>query len=320
MKIIVTGGSGFIGTNLLEDLISSEIEVYNIDIAEPRNKDHLKYWRNVDICDYRKLDECINEIVPDYVIHLAARTELNENGGLDYYRANISGVENLVIISGKLSSIKRVIFASSMLVNRVGYKAKHHFDYNPITFYGESKVLTESIVFNHSDSISEFCVVRPTSIWGEWFLEPYRKFFDFVLSSNFYHPGGKACTKTYGYVGNTVFQIRRLLVADVEKINRKIFYLGDSPPLNISIWADEISECANLTKPKRLPYAVFLAGAFVGDVLKIFGFRFPLTRFRLRNMTTDHIFDLSDIYNVCGEPPFSRTDGIVRTLKWMKKN
>lgn len=319
MKIVVTGGSGFIGTNLLEDLISSKMDVYNIDIAAPRNMAHHKYWRQVDICDFQELEKCINEINPDYIIHLAARTDLNEKKGLDYYRANVDGVENLVLICSRLPNIKRIVFASSMLVNQVGYKPKSRSDYNPATIYGKSKVLTEKIILGYADRLPEFCIVRPTSIWGEWFSEPYRNFFDFVLSSRFFHPGDKACTKTYGYVANTVYQIKQLLVADTSKVHRKIFFLGDEPPLNISIWANEISSCANLPRPKKMPYWVFVGGAFVGDVVKLFGLRFPLTSFRLKNMTTNHIVDLADLYDVCGEPQVSRYDGIVRTLKWIEQ-
>lgn len=320
MRIIVTGGSGFIGTNLLQDLVSSDIDVWNLDIAAPRNKEHIKYWRQVDICNFQELDDCVNEIGPDYIVHLAARTDLNEKSGLNYYCANVSGVENLVNVCRKSAGIKRVVFASSMLVNDVGYKPKTRFDYNPATLYGKSKVLTENIIFRNGKWLGEFCIVRPTSIWGEWFSEPYRNFFDFVLSSRFFHPGGKACTKTYGYIGNTVYQIRQLLHADVSEIQGKIFYLGDRPPVNISSWADEISQCADLPKPKKLPYSLFLAAAFVGDILKFFGLRFPMTSFRLKNMTTDHIIDISEIYDVCGEPPFSRIDGVVRTIKWIQRN
>ena len=318
MRVMVTGGSGFMGTNLLEDLISSDIDVWNVDIAAPRNTEHFKYWRRVDICNIEELRTCVNEIRPDYVVHLAARTDLNEKSGLSYYCANVGGVENIVSVCDRSSGIKRIIFASSMLVNGIGYRPKDRFDYSPTTLYGESKVLTENIIFRSSDALGEFCVVRPTSIWGEWFSEPYRNFFDFVLSSRFFHPGGRACTKTYGYIGNAIYQIRQLLHADVAKIQGKIFYLGDCPPVNISSWADEISQCAGLPKPKRVPYSLFFAAALFGDFLKAFGQRFPMTTFRLKNMTTDHIIDLSETYDVCGELPFSRADGVARTIRWIK--
>src|SRR5690606_29131795 len=136
-----------------------------------------------------------------------AVTDLNEKDGLNYYQTNILGVENIVRISRKNSGIKRVIFASSMLVNKVGYKPTDYFDYNPTTTYGHSKVMGEGIVFNNKENLTEFCIIRPTSIWGEWFSEPYRNFFDYILSEKYFHPGKRTCTKTYGYVGNAVFQI-----------------------------------------------------------------------------------------------------------------
>lgn len=319
MKIAVTGGSGFIGTNLVDDLAAAKIDVHNLDIVEPRKKEHHRYWHHVDICDAKGLNECIIEIQPDYVVHLAARTDLNETKGLDYYRANTKGVENIVKVCGRSSVIRRVIFASSMLVNEVGYRPKDVRDYNPATLYGQSKVIGEKIIFDMQHEITEFCLVRPTSIWGEWFAEPYRNFFDFVLASKFFHPGERACTKTYGYVGNTVYQIKRLLFVDAVKVHGKVFYLGDDPPLNISAWADEIALAANLPKPRRLPYWVFVGAGLLGDTGKLMGIQLPMTSFRLRNMTTSHIIDLSRTYEVCGRLPFARAEGIDRTLKWMAK-
>ena len=51
MKILVTGASGFIGTNLLESF-RGDYEVINIDFRAPKNRDHLSYWKNVDIVDF----------------------------------------------------------------------------------------------------------------------------------------------------------------------------------------------------------------------------------------------------------------------------
>jgi GlcNAc-P-P-Und epimerase len=317
-KIIITGASGFIGTNLLEYCKNKEFEIVNIDITEPRSKEHHTYWQKVDICDYKALKKLVDEIKPDYIVHLAARTDLNEKDGLEYYSANIQGVENIVKICGKDSGIKRVIFASSMLVNEVGYKPKYTFDYNPSTLYGQSKVLSEKIVFDNKDNLTEFCIIRPTSIWGEWFAEPYKNFFDFVLAGKFFHPGEKACTKTYGYVGNAIYQIDKLLFADIEKIQEKVFYIGDKPAINISVWADEIAFESNISKPKKIPFLIFKFSGWFGDILGKFGVKFPMTSFRLKNMTTDHIVNLENTYEVCGDVPYNRINGVKNTIEWMK--
>lgn len=318
MKILVTGGSGFIGTNVIEYYCSLGHYCYNIDISSPRNPDYISNWIKADICEPHNLKEHFDKIKPDYVIHLAAATDLNENDGLEYYKANTAGVENIINLCFKDSSVKRVIFASSMLVNEVGYIPKHLFDYKPNTLYGKSKVIGEQLVFENKKNLTEFCIIRPTSIWGEWFSTPYKNFFDFVLAGRFFHPGNKACTKTYGYVGNSVYQINQLLSSESTKINGKVFYIGDEPAIHISHWADEIAQIANITKPKRIPFIIFVMVGWLGDFLKKINISFPMTSFRLKNMTTNHIIDLSSTYTVCGQTPFSRKDGIIRTLKWMK--
>lgn len=318
MKILITGGSGFIGTNLLEYFKDKNFDVFNVDIEKPRNDNHVNYWKKIDICDFESLNEYIIQINPDYIVHLAARTDLNENNGLEYYSANIDGVRNLTKIISNLKNIKRVIFASSMLVNEVGYMPKNLFDYNPTTLYGESKVLTEKIIFEYKATLPSFCIIRPTSIWGEWFAEPYKNFFDYVLSNKFFHPGNKACTKTYGYVGNSIYQIEKLLFLDKKNIDKRVFYIGDKPPINISEWANEIAKEASLAKPKIIPYFIFKIVAYIGDILTVLGIKFPMTSFRLRNMTTNHIVNLDNTYEVCGNIPYDRTIAVKRTLIWME--
>lgn len=317
-KILITGGSGFIGTNLIKYLLEKECDVFNIDKDKPKDLIYEKFWYDVDVCDFEKLESVICLIKPDYLVHLAAQTDLNETGGLEYYNANILGVENIVKIVINYPIIKRVIFSSSMLVNQVGYKAKSVFDYNPTTLYGKSKVIGEEIVFKYTDNLSEFCIVRPTSIWGENFGAPYKDFFNFVLSGKFFHPGNRACNKTYGYIGNTIYQLDCLLFSEKELINKKVFNIGDDPSVNISEWADEIASIAQVNKPKKIPFFVFKLAGYVGDLLINFGIKFPMTSFRLGNMTTDNILNLNDLYKICGNPPFTRIEGVERTLKWLK--
>ena len=117
----------------------------------------------------------MHEFQPEYIIHLAARTDLNGKSVSDY-SANIEGVENMVKISNSLASLKRVIYASSRLVCKIGYQPKSYNDFCPTTFYGESKMIGEMIVRNYTKSFYSWSIVRPTSIWGPWFDVPYRNF------------------------------------------------------------------------------------------------------------------------------------------------
>jgi nucleoside-diphosphate-sugar epimerase len=317
-RVLVTGGSGFIGTNMVQYCIDRHITVLNADIAKPRNKDHDHCWRKADICDFEGFHAIMKGFLPTHVVHLAARTDL-DGKALDDYRTNIEGVENVIRAIDLIGSVIKAVFASSMLVCSLGYTPKDYLDYNPSTAYGESKVKTELIVHEHAAMACQWTIVRPTSIWGPWFAAPYRNFFDLLAEKRFFHMNGKVCTKTYGYVGNTVFQIALLLFDSSERLHGKIFYLGDKPPIKISDWADEILTELGRSPAKGLPFWFFRGSALLGDILGKMGVRFPMTSFRLKNMTTDNIINLDDLYAATVPPPFSRTDGIKNTLDWLKK-
>lgn len=312
-KIVVTGASGFIGTNLLEDL-SKEFEVINIDSTKPKNAEHIKYWKDVDLLDCTKLRDAIVAFNPDYIVHLAARTDL-DGQTLDNYSANTIGVENILKIASELPDLKKILITSSMLVCHAGYYPKNQFDYSPTTIYGESKVETERVVWNNKPEC-DWAIIRPSSIWGPWFGVPYRNFFDMVISKRYFHIGNKGCTKTYGYVGNAVYQIKSILFSDTTDENNKVFYLGDYEPTNIEEWGNEIADQLG-QKIIKMPYWMIKCAALFGDILKVFGINFPMTSFRLKNMTTDNVIDLLNTTKVAPNLPYSRMEGIRETLKWM---
>ena len=316
-KILITGGCGFIGTNLIEKLLQREdITLLSIDIAEPKIEAHRKVWHNVDIRNGERLKEVITDFLPDYVIHLAARTDLNGKE-LQDYDANMQGVSNMLDALELVPNLKLAVFASSMYVCEPGYMPKNFEDYAPHTLYGESKVETERRIKERNPKYT-WSIIRPTSIWGPWFGEPYNKFFHIVLNHMYFHMGKRACKKTYGYVDNAIYQIMSILEADAEKVNRKVFYIGDYEPYDITEWANEIAKEAGIWIP-RIPYWCFVCAGWFGDLLKKFGITFPMTSFRLHNMTTDNVHDLNPINAIAPNLPVSRIEGTRRTLEWIRK-
>lgn len=317
-RIVITGGSGFIGTNLVQFYLDRNWDVLNLDCCAPRNRKHSDYFRETNILVYESLVDTIRSFNPDFLIHLAARTDLNETLNLSGYDANIEGVRNIIAACNDCKNIKRIIFASSMLVCKFGHAPNNEYDYSPNTLYGESKVLSEKIV-REANISAEWLIVRPTSIWGPWFDTPYKNFFDVVLSGLFFHPGTRSGTSTYGFVGNTVYQINQLLLANGPSVQGHVFYLGDCPPSNLSDWANEIVEIAGKRKIKAIPYWFFFAAACVGDVLSSFKISFPLTGFRLRNITTNNILNVSSTQKLAPHPPFSRAEGTRETINWLRR-
>lgn len=313
-RIAVTGGSGFIGTNLIADLLSKGYEILNIDIQSSPMPEFEKYTITCDIRDFKKTSEILNNFRPDYIVHLAARTDL-DGKSLEDYDSNTIGVKNIVEIAANMSNLKKLLVTSSMLVCKAGYQPKNSADYCPTTLYGESKVETERITRSINPKC-DWAFLRPTSIWGPWFKVPYRNFFDMVLAGKYFHLGHKSCTKTYGYIENSIYQIEQILFNDTSANPNKVYYLGDSPT-NIEEWANEIAS-QNSQKVIRLPFWVFRGAALFGDILKKVGVSFPMTSFRLRNMTTDNIIDLSNTDRIAPERPCDRINGIKKTLAWIK--
>lgn len=315
-KVLVTGASGFIGTNLLEDLISKGYEVRNLDWKKPKIKEREEVWNNVDITDYLTFEKAVMEYHPDYIIHLAARTDL-DGKTLEDYSANVIGAENLMKIVQNLPDLKKVIITSSKFVTRNGYKVKNQFDYCPHTVYGQSKVETEKKVWENKPKC-DWCIIRPTSIWGPWFGVPYRNFFDMVMRRMYFHIGHIKCHKTYGYIGNAIYQIESLLFNKTPDENNKVFYIGDEPAYEINEWADEIANELGFKIP-TMPVWFVKSLAKFGDFLGVFGIHFPMQSFRYENMTNDGINDMGNTYVIAPEMRYTRLEGTRNTIAWIRK-
>lgn len=316
MKILLTGASGFIGTNLLEDLLSKGYDVLNIDWKEPKISARKNLWKNVDITKYEPFEQAVLEFNPDYIIHLAARTDL-DGRTLEDYDANITGVENILKIVHKLPNLKKIIITSSKFVTRNGYRIKNQHDFCPHTKYGESKVETEIRVWGDEPQC-DWCIIRPTSIWGSWFGVPYRNFFDIIMKRMYFHIGNIKCHKTYGYIGNAVYQIEQLLFNETPDEDNKVFYIGDEPAYEINEWGDEIAAELGFKVPTMPVWFVKCLAKF-GDFLGLFHIHFPMQSFRYGNMTNDGTNDMTNTYKIAPKMPYTRLEGTKATIEWIKK-
>ena len=96
-----------------------------------------------------------------------------------------------------------------------------------------------------------------------------------------------------------------------------MFYLGDYEETNIELWADKIGLELGFSI-KKAPYFLIKFLAFFGDILKIININFPMTSFRLKNMTTNNIIDLSNTKEIAPNLPSSMDNSIKKTLSWLK--
>ena len=318
-KFLITGGSGFIGSNLANYVNNiKNTDVYIIDIKlTPKYLSKEIFYKELNILDKLKMKEFIQEIRPNYIFHLAARTDLNGRKITDY-KVNIFGVKNLIESCRNISSIKRVVFTSSMLVCKLGYIPKNDNDFLPTNAYGESKVLGEKIIRDANINFS-WCIVRPTSIWGPGFKIPYSKFFELILKDKYFHIGNSNVYKTYGYIENTCFQLNAIINASEKMVQGQVFYLGDANNYSIREWAIEIAEISKSKKIRTLPSKLIFIVAIFGSLLNRLGINFPITIFRYKNMTRENQLDLKKIHSLTNKLPYSRIEGTKKTIYWIKK-
>jgi nucleoside-diphosphate-sugar epimerase len=320
MKVLITGGSGFIGTNLVEYYLSKGAEVVNLDIAPPKNTEHKSCWKEMDVLNLKGLRAAVVNFSPSHIINLAAQTGTTDRGKtLEHYATNFRGVRNLIEITTDMHSLERIIFTSSMLVCSDGYHPESETDYCPDTLYGESKVLGETTIRQGGELPFSWVIVRPLGIWGPWFDVPYETLFRFIQRGLYVHPRGVNVYQSLGFVGNTVYQLDKLMQAPSHQVHGKTFYLADYPPINMRAWTDLVQKAFGARRIHGMPIWTLKVVAAIGDAMKLVGWDVPpLSNSRLKNMLASFVFDLDPI--ITENLPYELEEAVQITVDWLCQN
>ena len=309
-KVLVTGCSGFIGKEVSEFFLSQNYNVYGLDKVKSKNIDRIRFFK-CDIMNKNNLLKIFKEVNPHLIIHLAAKADLKSND-LNYYKENYLGTKNIIDVANLVSSIKRIIFTSTLLVNKIGTNNNQFLFYNPNTKYGESKVLMEKVI-RLSECKFDWCIIRPTTIWGDNIQNHFKTLLNLIEKKLYFHIGYKKIYKSYGYVKNSAFQIYKLANTKNYLFNRKIYYISDYESIELKEWINKISNLligadVKITLPTF--FAKFLA--LIGDTFLVFGFKgFPIHSFRLNNILVNFKVNTSCLKKVCGRLPYNLNDSVI---------
>jgi GlcNAc-P-P-Und epimerase len=314
-RLLITGGSGFIGANLIREIDRwGGYEVLNLDVAPPKFASKSATYRRCDLLDRQAVEQSFAEVQPTHVVNFAGRTDMF-GATVDDYAANHLGTKNVIGAIQQTPSVENVVFTSSQYVVGPGRLPDGDEDYRPHTIYGQSKVETEKAIRRANLSIP-WTIIRPTNIWGRWHPRYPSEFWRVLKQGRYVHPSGPPVTRCYGYVGNVVDQVLTILAHEDGSLNGKTFYVGD-PPIDIYEWTNAFS--LELTgKPVRIiPRPVLLALAKVGDVVIKFGGDFPIFSSRFRSMTEDYLTPMEPTYAALGSPRMSMKEGVHETVEWL---
>jgi len=152
MKILVTGGMGFIGRHLVIHLLKKGNKITIFDNFSNSDKKSIINLQNEGVNviegDITESDKILNAAKDqDIVIHLAAKISVDESikNPTETFRINVNGTKN-VLESCKKNNVKKIIVASSAAVYGEGFpkiKLNENMKTNPISPYGKSKLIME---------------------------------------------------------------------------------------------------------------------------------------------------------------------------------
>ncbi|MGG1678047.1 NAD-dependent epimerase/dehydratase family protein [Neobacillus sp. NRS-1170] len=172
MKVLVTGGAGFIGSHVTQLLIELGYEVLVVDYLQSGNRDTVPLqarFYNVDITS-SELEPIFEKEKPEIVIHLAAQVDVTRSidNPFEDASSNILGTIRLLTCCHKFN-IKKLIFSSSCAVygEQNNCSVKENFRPKPLSFYGISKYTSELYIqtFNNLYQIP-YTILRYANVYG----------------------------------------------------------------------------------------------------------------------------------------------------------
>ena len=268
MNYIITGGTGFIGTNLTNLILEKypEAQVWNLDIVKPGTpnpvvknykpavRDGEKLGSTYVECDVRKpIGELPFTPTPeDVIFNFAAVHRTPGHEDKEYFETNIRGAEHVCEFAEKYG-IKKMVFTSSIAPYGAAEELKTEDTLpTPNTAYGISKLVAEKIhiAWQKGGTDRQLLIVRPGVVFGKGENGNFSRLYWGIRKHTFAYPGRKDTIKACVYVKELV----RFILWNVEerKTSFDIFNCTFEPAYTIEQIVTAMKKVTGL--PQWVPY------------------------------------------------------------------
>ena len=166
-KFIVTGGLGFIGSNLIKYLIKLGYYVVNLDkVSYASNFYNVKEFKNsklykfikVDISNKKKLNQIIKKYKPNYIFNLAAETHVDRSidQSDDFIQSNIKGVHTLLEILLRNRKIKLIHVSTDEVFGSIkrNLRTDENSPYKPLNPYAATKAASDHLINSYVNTFN----------------------------------------------------------------------------------------------------------------------------------------------------------------------
>lgn len=321
-KVLITGGSGFIGRYFVDRLKHAEVVLFDIRIPDyPSHASHV-------LGDVRNLNEFSKAAQGcSMIIHLAA---MHHDFGIDesaYFDTNVGGAKNLIEVA-QLHQIHKVINFSSVAV--YGNKGNpgptdESTEPSPTNAYGKSKLEAEGILRNWaiSDLKNRLVQVRSTVVFGPHNLANVLNLIKAIDQGLYFHISEGSNIKSLAYVENIADAT--LFGLDNTPTGELLFNYVDYPQMSSKEIANMQAEFLQKKIRLQLPLKAAIALALPFDLaIKLTGKNLKISSARVKKLCTQTFHKADKIRDLGFKPRHEMRDGMERMIRWylnnMKKN
>lgn len=313
MNIAIIGGSGFVGTRLIQFLDGQQV-LKNIDKRESHFYPEITHIANV--LDKETLARELQGM--DAVVLLAAEHRDDVTPISLYYDVNVQGMRN-TLEAMERNGIKRLVFTSSVAVYGLNKENPNEdFPADPFNHYGKSKWQAEQVLKDwhgrHPDCVVS--ILRPTVIFGERNRGNVYNLLHQISTGAFLMIGKGENKKAMAYVGNIVAFIDFLLRN--QQSGLEIYNYTDKPDFTMNELVTLVSKVMNKHIPSvHFPYWLGMLGGYAFDVLAFLSRKkLVISSVRVKKFCATTQFDSSKAHKSGFVPPFTLEQGLSWTLEF----